>query len=98
MVYSNVDREKLAIEGVPNEVFSQRIPVTRCWGEAKRFFFSKAELHEKMTVQTFYKFALVINLRSHHDNLKGLGRKVVNTQSGVFLEITKEGYHGKRRV
>lgn len=74
-------------------------PVTRCWGEVKRFFSSKPELDEKMTVQTFYeyKFALVIDLRSHQDNLTGHELKVVNTvwcASGDY----KEGYHGKHRV
>ena len=38
------------------------------------------------------KFALVIDLRSFNDNdVAGNGRKIINTQSGVLLEITKEG-------
>ena len=52
-VYRNIDRKKLTIEGVSNEVYSQRISVTRCWGEAKRFFSSKQE-SDKMTVHSFY--------------------------------------------
>ena len=44
-----------------------------------------------MTVQTFHKdkYALVIDLRSHQDNLTGHSRKVVITQSGALLEVTK---------
>ena len=45
-----------------------------------------------MTLRDFFKdkFALVIDLRSINDNfLHGSGRKCVNTQSGILLEIKK---------
>ena len=44
-----------------------------------------------MTIQTFHKdkYAPVIDLRSHQDNLTGYSWKVVNRQSGVLLEVTK---------
>ena len=54
-------------------------------------------LKKTMTLQfgDFYgksKFALVIDLRSFNDNdVAGNGRKIISTQSGVLLEITKEG-------
>lgn len=46
-----------------------------------------------MTIQKFYKsgFALVIDLRSIQDNRNvATDKKIVNTQSGVLLEITKK--------
>ena len=46
-----------------------------------------------ITPQSFYKthFALVVDLRSIEDNMKYVTRKrIINTQSGVLLEITKQ--------
>ena len=47
---------------------------------------------EFMSIDKFYKdgFALVIDLRSTQDDTTGGGKKIVNTQSGVLLEITKK--------
>ena len=45
-----------------------------------------------MSIQSFYKdlFALVIDLRSIEDNMKhATGKKIVNTESGFFLEKSK---------
>ena len=45
-----------------------------------------------MTIEKFYKdvFALCIDLRTIDDNfVYGDGKKLVNTQSGLLLEITK---------
>jgi hypothetical protein len=46
---------------------------------------------ENMSISKFYRdgFALVIDLRSTQDDTTGGGKKIVNTQSGVLLEITK---------
>ena len=46
-----------------------------------------------MTLQKFYKdgFALAVDLSRFHDNMTFLnGKKIMNTQSGVLLEITKK--------
>lgn len=72
-------------------VFSQRIPKNQLHSEAKRLF-NKVEDDRFITIQSFYKnqFALVIDLRSIEDNLKhATGKKIVNTQSGILLEIIK---------
>ena len=44
-----------------------------------------------MAVEKFYKdkFALVIDLRSHEGDQYGHGKRIVNTQSGVLLEVRK---------
>ncbi|CAB3993124.1 Hypothetical predicted protein [Paramuricea clavata] len=93
-LYLNIDKVKLTIEGVPNSVFSQRLPKSQFFEEAKRFFCpmcEKSMADEFMSVVRFYGngFALVIDLRSTQDDTTGDGKKIVNTQSGVLLEITK---------
>ena len=50
-----------------------------------------------MTHQKFYKdkFALVIDLRSTEEvNKTGHGKKIVNTQNGILLEIKKTAHTG----
>ena len=48
---------------------------------------------QNITVHNFHKdsFSVVIDLRSNEDNISkyGSGRKVMNTQSGILLELTK---------
>ena len=60
--------------------------------EAERLFLSQD--HDTLQAEDFFgnkKFALVIDLRSFNDNdVAGNGKKIINTQSGVLLEITKE--------
>ena len=101
-VYPNVNKVKLTIEGIPNEVHSQGIHITRCWGEANRFFSSKQELDEKMTAQTFYKdrYFLVIDLHSHQDNLTANRPRPESSKHAIRSTIggDKEGHHGKRHV
>ena len=93
-VYPNIDKVNLTIEGVPNAVFSQGLPKNRFFEEAKRFFCpmcEKSMADEFMSISKFFSngFALVIDLRSTQDNTTGGGKKIVNTQSGVLLEIKK---------
>ena len=50
-----------------------------------------------MSVKSFFKnrFALVVDLRSHPDNEKtGQGKRIMNTQNGVLLEIKKRAHTG----
>ena len=94
-LYPNLEKVRLTIEGVPNSVFSQGLPKSRFFEEAKRFFCpmcEKSMADEFMTIDKFYKdgFAFVIDLRSTQDDTTGGGKKIVNTQSGVLLEITKK--------
>ncbi|CAB4012483.1 Hypothetical predicted protein [Paramuricea clavata] len=93
-IYPNIDKVNLTIEGVPNAVFSQGLPKSRFFEEAKRFFCpmcEKSMADEFMSISKFFSngFALVIDLRSTQDDTTGGGRKIVNTQSGVLMEIKK---------
>ncbi|CAB4002867.1 Hypothetical predicted protein [Paramuricea clavata] len=93
-IYPNIDKVNMTIEGVPNAVFSQGLPKHRFFEEAKRFFCpmcEKSMADEFMSISKFFSngFALVIDLRSTQDDTTGGGMKIVNTQSGVLLEIKK---------
>ncbi|CAB4005170.1 Hypothetical predicted protein [Paramuricea clavata] len=93
-IYPNIDKVNLTIEGVPNAVFSQGLPKNRFFEEAKRFFCpmcEKSMADEFMSISKFFSngFALVIDLRSTQDDTTGGGRRIVNTQSGVLMEIKK---------
>lgn len=50
-----------------------------------------------MTIEKFYnnKFALVVDLRSNEEtNSTGNGKKIVNTQNGILLEIKITSHTG----
>ena len=87
-VYPDIDSVKVTIEGVPSSVYSQGIPKSRFYEEASRVFGCSEEV---ATMRKFYKdqFALVIDLRTINDNVTGTGKKIINTQSGILLEIKK---------
>ena len=90
-VSPNIESVKVTIEDVPNAVYSQGIPKNRFYSEAKRVFNNVDDSDRFITIREFYKnkFALVIDLRSIEDSTwHGASKKVVNTQSGVLLEIT----------
>lgn len=90
-VYPGIDSVKVTIEGVPNSVYSQGIPKNRFYEEASRLFGVHSD-EEAITMREFYKdqFALVVDLRTLNDNnVTGTGKKLVNTQSGILLEIKK---------
>ena len=60
------------------------------YNEAKRFFGNELSI---VTYEKFYndKFACVIDFRTVDDEkVTGSGRKLIGTQAGVLLEITKE--------
>ena len=88
-VYPNIDEVKITVEGVPNSIFSQDLPKSRFFEEARRIF---CPTDEFMSIQKFFKdgFTLVVDLRSNEDDVTGNGKKIVNTQSGVLLEIKKK--------
>ena len=96
-LYPNITEMKLTIEGVPKSVYSQRVTSSRFYEEATRLFGQKEVKDQFMTVEKFYKdkFALVIDLRSHEEvNKTAQGKKTVNTQNGVLLEIKKKAHTG----
>ena len=93
-IYPNIDKVNVTIEGVPNAIYSQGLPKDRFFEEAKRFFCPTCEkvmADEFMTISKFFSsgFSLVIDLRSTQDDTTGGGRRIVNTQSGILLEIKK---------
>ena len=91
-IYPNIEKVRVTIEGVPNAVYSQGIPKTRLYEEARRLFGTDEISHQTLT--GFFKdkkFALVIDLRTTNDaNTYGNGAKIQNTQSGILVEITKK--------
>ena len=92
-VYPNIESVKVTIEGVPNSVYSQGIPKSRFYEEAGRLFGKHCNTERAISIREFYKdqFACVVDLRTHSDNhATGTGKKLVNTQSGVLLEIKKK--------
>ena len=91
-VYPNIESIKVTIKGIPNSVYSQGIPKSRLFEEAGRVFRHDSK-DQFMSIQKFYKnhFALVVDLRTINDSFtSGGGKKLVNTQSGLLLEIKKK--------
>ncbi|CAB3991354.1 Hypothetical predicted protein [Paramuricea clavata] len=85
-IYPNIDKVNLTIEGDFLKIGSLK--------RQKRFFCpmcEKSMADEFMSISKFFSngFALVIDLRSTQDDTTGGGKKIVNTQSGVLLEIKK---------
>jgi hypothetical protein len=67
-IYPNIEKVSVTIEGVPNAVYSQGIPKTRLYVEARRLFGTDEISHQTLT--GFFKdkkFALVIDLRTVSD-------------------------------
>ena len=79
-VYPNIESVKATIEGITNSVYSQGILKSRFFEEPNRVV--KYNEEKNMTLQDFFK---TIN-----DNfVYGNGIKLVNTRSGLLLEIKK---------
>ena len=96
-IYPNITKVKLAIKGLAKQVYSQGIPKSRFYEEAKTLLGLKLGMDRFMTPKKFYKdkFALVIVLRPNEELDKtGHGKKIVNTQNGILLEIKKTAHTG----
>ena len=91
-VYPNIEKVRLTVEGLPNAVYSQGIPKTRLYEEARRLFGTDEISHQ--TLSDFFKdkkFVLFIDLRTVNDvGTYGNCAKIQNTQSGILVEITKK--------
>ena len=63
-VYPNIESVMVTIEGAPSSVYSQGIPKSRFYDEAKKVFGEETECDQHMTVQKFYResFSLVIGV------------------------------------
>ena len=95
-MYPNISEVKITIDRVPNVVHSQGLQKSRLYEEANRLF-NQGNRDQFMTVEKFYKdkFSLVIDLRTHVDKfVTAHGKKIMNTQNGVLLEIKKRAHTG----
>ena len=63
-IYPNITKGKLTIEGLLNQVYSQGIPKSQSYDEAKRLLRLKLGMDKFMTPEKFYedKFVPVIDL------------------------------------
>lgn len=89
---------QVTIEGLANKIYAQGFKAHQQWEEAGRHFFphlgdGRKSENSMMDVVEFYgngKFALCLDLRSTEDGkLHGSGLKLVNTNDGVQLAITR---------
>ena len=96
-VYPNLQKVSVTVEGIPNTVYSQGVPKSRFYDEAKRLLSNGDDKDQYMSVERFFedKFSLVIDLRAHEEQSKtGHGKKIINTQNGILLEISKGTHTG----
>ena len=81
-VYLNIEKIRVTVEGVPNAIYSQDIPKTRLYEEARRLFGHNEGVvqNSNQTLIGFFKdkkFALVIDLRTVSDvSTYGNGAKI----------------------
>ena len=90
-VYPKIKKVEVLIEGNPNSVYSAGLTKSKLFEEARKVFLNYET--DTLTLTDFFtkdKFALVIDLRTIPDNdVSGDGRKILNTQNGVTLNIKK---------
>lgn len=90
--FPSITNVKVTIERIPNSVYSQGLNMSRLFIEAKKVFLNRKR--DTLPITEFFsdnKFALTIDLRTFNDNnVSNNGTKILNTQSGIFLDITKE--------
>ena len=89
-VFPNIKTVKVSIDRDPNAVYSNGLKTDDFYKEAKRIFSIPGS---DMTEKKFYnnKFALVVDLRNNSDvGLSGSGSRIIDTKSGVQLEIKKD--------
>ena len=90
-VFPSIKSVKVTIEGIPNSVYSQGLNMSRLFIEARKVLLNNDT--DTLSITDFFnnKFALAVDLRTFNDNnFSGNGRKILNTQSGILLDITKE--------
>ena len=87
----DITNVKVTVNSVPNRVYNDGIGGSDMWQELTRHF--KPQTPPNMTLTKYLtdnKFGLWIDLRSMADTtMHGSGQRLVNTQDGVQLEITR---------
>ena len=87
----NIEHVKITIKGVPNMIYSQKLPNKRVFEEAQRLFENDME-NPEMKASDFYKdkYALWIDLRTTYPkNTYSEGKEFDQSQSGILIEIKK---------
>ena len=90
-VYPNITDVKITVEGIPNAVYNQGLKKDKLFKEVRRLFLNRKR--DVMEIDDFYSnhFALVVDMRTFNDgNVVKSGKRLINAQSGILLEITKE--------
>ena len=96
-VFPNLTRVNVTVEGNPNNIYSEGLPQPDMYREAVRFF-TNTECEKYLGTNSVSrrkhytdKFACVIDFRTvDDDTVSGSGRKLVETQAGILLEIEKQ--------
>ena len=92
-VSPGISSVRVAVEGMPNKVYSQGLMGRDLWEEAARHFVQDENENSDMDVTRFHtenKFRLFVDLRSTEDTiLHGAGLRLVNSKDGVQLEIRR---------
>ena len=90
----DITNVKVTVNGVPNRVYNKGISGSDMWEELTRYFKPSTDGRPNMTLAKYLadnKFGLWIDLRSMADTtMHGNGQRLVNTQDGVQLEITRK--------
>ena len=89
----DITKVKVTVNGVPNRVYNEGISGKDMWNELTRYFNPHSGGWPNMTLAKYLtanKFGLWIDLRSMADTtMHGNGKRLVNTQDGVQLEIER---------
>ena len=89
--FPSIKSVKVTVEGIPNSVYSQGLNMSQLFIEARKVFLNNDI--DTLPITDFFtdKFALAIDLRTFRDNnVSGNSCKILNTQSGILVDITKE--------
>ena len=90
----NIKNVKVSIEGEPLQVYNNYvIRESDIYKETLRFFGDPNNPEGNIDIEEFYggKYALVIDFRTVPEkDVVDTGRKLLGTQAGLLLEITRE--------
>ena len=93
-IFPDLKKFSVPINGSPNMLYNNGIESRDIWSEVSRFFMKENYKPQHMNLKKFYtdnKFGLLIDLRSmESQNMHGSGTHIVNSTSGVLLEIEQD--------
>ena len=91
--FPNITKVSVTVEGNANDIYSDGLMQRKMYDEARRYFECKV-VKDNVSCREYYtnKFAMVIDFRTvDDDTVVGSGRSLMGTQSGILLEIEKDG-------